>query len=167
MSLSWFGARSCLRGNSSYSQAPCDLPYSCWFVGAWALYFHLWPWSFGEGCVRATLRKKPGVLDDLHAAHGPSYILYVGKCKASAGHPNVQRRRKFSGTSTIVKSTTSGSSRNDVGWAPWWALLHKICVIMILILALLSVLWSGAFEVSVSLGCIDFSLMPEGYASEI
>ncbi|KAN0129697.1 hypothetical protein V8E53_012517 [Lactarius tabidus] len=25
----------------------------------------------------------------------------------------------------------------------------------------------GAFEVSVSLGCIDFSLMPEGYASEI
>jgi hypothetical protein len=23
------------------SQAPCDLPYSCWFIDAWALYFHL------------------------------------------------------------------------------------------------------------------------------
>lgn len=37
----------------------------------------------------------------------------------------------------------------------------------VLILELLLVLWSGAFEVSNIMGCIDFSLMPEGYAREI
>jgi hypothetical protein len=62
----------------------------------------------------------------------------VGKCKASAGYPNVQRRRKCSGNFTIARSITSGYSSNGVGQSPWWALLHKIGVI-VLILALLFV----------------------------
>lgn len=59
------------------SQTPCDPRYSLLFLDRGALYLHLRPWAFGEGCVRATLRRT-GSSHELHATHGPSYILYVG-----------------------------------------------------------------------------------------
>ena len=120
------------------SQTPCDPRYSLLFLDTGALYLHLRPWPVGDGCDRASLRRTR-LSNELHATHGPSYILYVGKCKASTGPTNVQRRRKLTGTSTTAKHTTSGSTSNVVGWALWWALLHKIDAI-VPILALLFVL---------------------------
>ena len=50
------------------SQTPCDPRYSLLFLDTGALYLHLRPWAFGEGCVRATLRRT-GSSNELHAAH--------------------------------------------------------------------------------------------------
>ena len=119
------------------SQTPYDPRYSLLFLDRGALYLHLRPWAFGEGCVRATLRRT-GSSHELHATHGPSYILYVGKCKASTGPTNVQRRINERELPRWRSTPQVDLQEKLLVWALWWALLHKIGAI-VLILALLFV----------------------------